>query len=166
MEIKLTLALPRDEVSVPVIRQTLRASLQVLGIDADVVSDIELALTEACTNVLDHAQGGEEYEVSAGIAGSMCVIEVVDRGADHFDATMRGLGEADGSAEDGRGIHLMRALVDRVTFINKPKDGTVVHLEKQLTWTPGAVIERLDKGPSAHSPWANGEHLGDAPSAQ
>jgi len=166
VEIKLTLALPRDEVSVPVIRRTLKASLEVLGIDAGVVSDIELALTEACTNVLKHATGGEEYEVSAGINGTVCVIEVVDRGARQFDATMRGLGEAESSAETGRGIHLMRALVDRVTFVNKPTDGTVVHLEKQLTWTPGAVIERLDKGPSRHGPWATDDHLEDAPSPQ
>ena len=164
MEIKLTLALPRDELSVPVIRKTLTASLQVLGIDAEVISDIEIALTEACTNVLDHARGDHEYEVSAGIDGTRCVIEVVDRGADHFDATMRGLGEAAGDAETGRGIQLMRALVDRVTFVNKPTDGTVVHLEKQLTWAPGAVIDRL--GPTVRGPWTRDEHLEDAPTPQ
>ena len=67
MEFKLTLALPRDNQSVPVARRVLKNSLQVLGVRADVVSDIELALTEACTNVLDHAGDADEYEVSAGV---------------------------------------------------------------------------------------------------
>ena len=163
MEIKLTLALPCDALSVPVVRRTLTASLEVLGIEASVISDIEVALTEACTNVLDHADGGEEYEVSAGIDGTVCVIEVVDRGAAHFDAATRGLGEADPQAEAGRGIHLMRALVDKVMFINQPRDGTVVHLEKQLSWDPGAVIERLDSGPTGHGPWTDNDNLEDAP---
>jgi serine/threonine-protein kinase RsbW len=163
MEIKLTLALPRDQVSVPVVRRILKASLETLGIESETVSDIEIALTEACTNVLDHAAGGTEYEVSAGIDGTVCVIEVVDRGASEFDATMRGLAEADPAAEGGRGIQLMRALVDRVTFTNEPKDGTVVHLEKQLTFGPGAVLERLDRGRTRHGPWSEDEHLGDGP---
>ena len=163
MEIKLTLALPRDALSVPVVRRTLTASLQVLGIEKSVISDIEVALTEACTNVLDHATGGEEYEVSAGIDGTVCVIEVVDRGAEHFDAATRGLGDADPQAEAGRGIQLMRALVDKVMFINQPRDGTVVHLEKRLSWDPGAVIERLDSGPTERGPWSDNDNLEDAP---
>jgi serine/threonine-protein kinase RsbW len=155
MEIKLTLALPRDQLSVPVVRRILKSSLETLGIDAETTSDIELALTEACTNVLDHAGDvGTDYEVSAGIDGTMCVIEVVDRGAQVFDATLRGLADADPTAEEGRGIQLMRALVDRVTFVNQPKEGTVVHLEKQLSWAPGAVIEQLDRGPATHGPWS------------
>lgn len=163
MEIKLTLALPRDELSVPVVRRILKTSLDSLGIEEATTNDIEVALTEACTNVLDHAAGGTEYEVSVGIDGTTCVIEVVDRGATEFDATLRGLADADPHAEEGRGIQLMRALVDRVTFVNQPKDGTVVHLEKQLTWQPGAVIERLDRRRTTHGPWSQDEHLEDAP---
>ena len=62
MELKLTLALPRDEYSVPVARRVLSRSLEVLGVDEVVVADIELALTEACTNVLDHAADTDEYD--------------------------------------------------------------------------------------------------------
>ena len=162
MEIKLTLALPRDQLSVPVVRNILKGSLETLGIDESTISDIEIALTEACTNVLDHADGDNEYEVSAGIDGTTCVIEVVDRGATSFDPVLQGLGQAPDDAESGRGIALMRALVDKVTFTNQPKDGTVVHLEKQLTWSPGAVIERLDGQAMAHGPWSDDEHLEDA----
>lgn len=135
MEFKLTLALPRDNHSVPIARSVLKNYLEVLGVRSDVVSDIELALTEACTNVLDHAGEGDEYEVSAGIDGRSCVIEVIDRG-EGFDGSAAGLSEAEPHAEDGRGIQLMRALVDKVSFNSASAVGTVVHLEKELEWAP------------------------------
>ena len=155
MELKLTLALPRDEFSVPVARRILARSLDVLGVEEHVIADIELALTEACTNVLDHAADTDEYEVSAGIDGTLCIIEVIDRGAG-FDDTTQGLVDAEPSAEDGRGIQLMRALVDKVTFTSRPQVGTVVHLEKQLTWVDGAVIQRLTENApeTEHGPWS------------
>lgn len=164
MEIKLTLALPRDEYSVPVARRVLSRSMEVLGVDERVVADIELALTEACTNVLDHAAETDEYEVSAGIDGTQCIIEVIDRGGG-FDSSAHGVGDADEGAEDGRGIQLMRALVDRVTFTSRPQSGTVVHLEKQLEWHADSVIRRLTEGrqPTEHGPWSQDEHLEDRP---
>ena len=160
MEIKLTLALPRDQLSVPVVRRILKHSLETLGIEDETIGDIEVALTEACTNVLDHAQGAEEYEVSAGIDGEQCVIEVIDRGGG-FDGAIKGLANAEDHAEDGRGIQLMRALMDRLEFHNKATVGTVVHLEKQLAWKEGAVITRL--GATEDGPWSHDEHLEDAP---
>jgi serine/threonine-protein kinase RsbW len=164
VELKLTLALPRDEFSVPVARRVLSRSLDVLGVEEQVVADIELALTEACTNVLDHAAETDEYEVSAGIDGTLCIIEVIDRGGG-FDDSTKGLVDAAPSAEDGRGIQLMRALVDKVTFTSRPQVGTVVHLEKQLTWVDGAVIQRLTEGApeTEHGPWSEGEHIEDKP---
>ena len=99
MEIKLGLALPREELSVPVVRRVLKASLDALGVERVVIHDIEVALTEAVTNVLDHATHGEEYEVSAGIDGDICVIEIIDRGAG-FQADDLGHDNADPTAED------------------------------------------------------------------
>ena len=164
MEFKLTLALPRDEYSVPVARNVLKSSLKILGVAPEVIHDIELALTEACTNVLDHAVDSDEYEVSAGIDGRLCVIEVIDRGQG-FDGSSKGLADAAPTAEDGRGIQLMRALVDKVTFTSRPQVGTVVHLEKELAWQDDAPIQKLTEGqpPTEHGPWSEDEHLEDAP---
>jgi serine/threonine-protein kinase RsbW len=164
VEIKLALALPREELSVPVVRRVLKASLEALGVETVVVHDIEVALTEAVTNVLDHATHGEEYEVSAGIDGDICVIEIVDRGGG-FDGSKLGHGEAEPTAEEGRGIQLMRALVDKVTFTSVPTVGTVVHLEKRLEWKDNSAIKRLtdDSPATEHGPWSQGELPRDAP---
>ena len=142
MEIKFTLQLPRDALSVPVVRRVLNSSMRTLGVDDDCLTDIEIALTEACTNVLDHAAEGDEYEVLAGLDDNRCVIEVVDTGRG-FDAERLGHAEADPSAEEGRGIQLIRALVDKVHFRSRAENGTIVHLEKELHFTDGSPLQRL-----------------------
>jgi serine/threonine-protein kinase RsbW len=158
MEIKLTLALPRDELSVPVVRRVLKQSMEILGVEPECISDIQLALTEACSNVLNHAVDAEEYEVSAGIDGDICVIEVVDRGAG-FDSAELGHSDAEDSAEGGRGIQIMRALVDRVEFESSRPEGTLVRLQKQLEWSDASVIKTLSdgRGPTEHGPWSGVE---------
>jgi serine/threonine-protein kinase RsbW len=142
VEIKFTLQLPRDALSVPVVRRVLNSSMRTLGVAEDCLTDIELALTEACTNVLDHATAGDEYEVVAGLDDAACVIEVIDTGRG-FDADHLGHAEADPSAEEGRGIQLIRTLVDRVHFRSRPARGMIVHLEKQLDFVAGSPLQRL-----------------------
>ena len=146
MEIKFTLQLPRDALSVPVVRRVLNSSMRTLGVSEMCLTDIEIALAEACTNVLDHAAQGDEYEIVAGLDDSMCVIEVVDTGRG-FDADKLGHADADPSAEEGRGIQLIRALVDRVHFRSRPETGMIVHLEKDLAFEENSPLQRLaDRG--------------------
>ena len=64
VELALSLALPRDEMTVPVARQIASGAMDRLGVDRDCVSDIEVALSEACTNVIQHSGPGDDYEVS------------------------------------------------------------------------------------------------------
>ena len=80
VEIKMVLYLPRDAASVPVSRQVLDGCLGTLGVAPDTRTDIALALTEACANVIQHAGPGDEYEVLARARNGQCVIEVVNTG--------------------------------------------------------------------------------------
>lgn len=146
MEINFTLLLPRDALTVPVVRRVLKQSLRTLGVADVCLQDIEVALTEACTNVLDHATAGDEYEVVARLAGDICSIEVLDTGRG-FDPDRLSAG-ADPTAEEGRGIQLIRALVDKVHFRSREEVGTVVHLEKQLQFEADSPVQLLaDRGP-------------------
>lgn len=141
MEINMALLLPRDARTVPVARHICREALRELGVEAGCLADIEVALTEACTNVLEHSRAGEEYEVQVRLAERDCIIRVVDQG-EGFDADAP-VPRADDSAESGRGIALMRALVDHVKFESRPQEGTVVRLEKQLLYADGAPVTTL-----------------------
>lgn len=133
MHITLSLVLPRDESSVPVVRHICAKALQEICTAPETVSDIEIALTEACANVVEHAGPGDDYGVDVTIDDQTCVIRVIDRG--------RGLSMEDRAerpmdlmSEGGRGMRLMRALVDRVHFESRPSEGTVVCLEKRLVF--------------------------------
>lgn len=160
MEVKFTLQLPRDALSVPVVRRVLNSSMRTLGVEEECLTDIEVALTEACTNVLDHAVEGDEYEVVAGLNDSSCVIDVVDAGHG-FDAEHLGHSEADPSSEEGRGIQLIRALVDRVKFESRSEAGTIVRLEKRLDFVDGSVLQKL----ASRTPEGAAEELREAKAA-
>ena len=144
MRITLTLSLPRDEQTIPVARHIASNAIEEVGVTSESVNDIAVALTEACTNVLNHTGPGEEFEISLDVDEESCTIRVVDKGHG-FESASLGLEHADVSAEQGRGIELMRALVDQVRFISKPQDGTVVHLEKTLEFDEGSLVRRPDQ---------------------
>lgn len=135
LEVNLTLCLPTDELSVPVVRHICSYALGEVGVVESCLADITLALTEACTNVLDHAtSSGEAYTVHLGIDEHRCTIRVKDAGHG-FDFEARTTQpRVDLTAESGRGLELIRSLVDRVKFTSVPDEGTIVHLEKELVF--------------------------------
>jgi serine/threonine-protein kinase RsbW len=143
LQVKFTLVLPRDVETVPVARRLCRAALKDLGISRACLVDVTLAVTEACANVIEHSSDvDDEYEVTVSIHDDQCEIQVTDtgRGFDHESLT----GEmSDTSAERGRGIALMHALVDNVSFDSKPQAGTVVHLVKTLELEENSPLRRL-----------------------
>ncbi|GAA4508281.1 MULTISPECIES: ATP-binding protein [Nonomuraea] len=136
METTMALRLPRDAASVPLIRQMLDGTLNSLGVEPEIRDDIELMLTEACSNVVKHAAPSDEYTVSAMVYDDLCVIRVVDTGHGFDPASVR---DATPGSENGRGLQIMRALADDVRFTNKRENGAVVCLEKRLRYSPGAA---------------------------
>lgn len=143
MEISLDLQLPRDAASVPATRRLLDAALAALGVENRIRDDIEMMLTEACTNVIKHAEHGADYTVRAVIQGRRCVIKVIDSGAG-FDAER--VPRPDPSAEHGRGLLIMRSLADDVRFRSFPEDGALVSLEKRLTYGEDSLGGLLTAG--------------------
>lgn len=143
MQVNYALYLPRDAATVPIARRLCRGALEELGISRACLHDVTLAVTEACANVIEHSSDlDDEYEVSVSVDEEHCEIRVIDtgRGFDHHSLS----GAAtDASAERGRGIQLMHALVDNVNFVSRPESGTVVHLEKQLELEAHSPLRHL-----------------------
>jgi serine/threonine-protein kinase RsbW len=142
VEIRYTLRLPRDVVTVPLVRTICRDAMNRLGVTADCQGDVALALTEACANVVKHAAGSDEYEVAIAFIEGTCHIRVIDRGhgIDLRDSSRRNTVV---DHDNGRGIVLMRLLVDRIAFESAPEEGTVVHLHKRLELQEGALLATL-----------------------
>ncbi|WP_325050843.1 ATP-binding protein [Actinomadura spongiicola] len=131
VEISLDLLLPRDAASVPATRRLLDAALTALGVDDQIRGDIEVMLTEACTNVIRHAERGVGYTVRATIQDRRCLIKVIDSGRG-FDAA--NVPDPGPSEERGRGLLIMKALADDVRFRSLPDAGALVALEKRLRY--------------------------------
>jgi len=134
---KFALALPCEELSVPVIRRVLGDALRGLGVSGDCIHDILVAASEACTNVVRHSST-REYEVTGSIDGDTCVVSVTDHG-DGLGPVARPFGEL---AESGRGLDIMNSLMDDFT-LTTASDGVRVVLSKRLTWSDEALIRRL-----------------------
>lgn len=63
MKIELALCLPRDVETVALVRDVSIDALARLGITPGCLEDVRLALSEACTNVIEHSGAEDEYEV-------------------------------------------------------------------------------------------------------
>ena len=135
VDIAFTVHLPVDTGSVPFIRGLCRQALAHLHVPDSVIDEIALALTEACANVVQHAGEHALYEVAVAIDDRQCRISVVDDG-EGFDPATLPQGDERTPLEDGRGLLLMQALVDRLDFRHEPDGRHRVTLEKRLTPHP------------------------------
>ena len=142
MKIEIGLRLPRDAETVALVRSVAMGALERLGVVPDCVDDIRLALSEACSNVIQHAEGEDDYEVLLTVEDDLCSISVIDTGADVDLETLQPK-MPDMSSPSGRGVALMAALVDRVKFTSEPEAGMVVHLVKRLQLDPAGAMARL-----------------------
>jgi serine/threonine-protein kinase RsbW len=136
----LSVSLPRESVSVPVVRRLAAQALRAFGVHEEDVEDVQLAITEACANVVDHAAETSSYEVRIDLAADRCAITVLDQGAgfELDDVPDR----AEEHSERGRGLTLMRALVDNLAFRNEPRAGAEVHMVKVLRYDPASPLRR------------------------
>jgi serine/threonine-protein kinase RsbW len=139
MELSLALTLPRDQQTVPVARHIVRNAMVEVGVEATCIYDVELALSEACTNVLLHSGPGDEYKVRLDLEDRLGVIRVIDVGRG-FDSAKLQAEDLLVEGERGRGLGLMQALVDRVHLTSRSEAGTIVTLEKILTYADEALL--------------------------
>jgi len=99
-------------------RQGLRRWLEERGAEADEVQDVVMAVNEACQNAIEHAYAlsPEPFDVKLTCEDGAVVVTVRDRG-----------GWREGRSDDrGRGLPLMRALMDAVEIEQRPTGSTVV----------------------------------------
>jgi serine phosphatase RsbU (regulator of sigma subunit)/CheY-like chemotaxis protein/anti-sigma regulatory factor (Ser/Thr protein kinase) len=121
----LELTLPARAESVPLARHRLRSWLtaEAPQLDAIARGDLEVAWSEACTNVIRHAYGPRDatFDAEARIDGTAVSLQVRDTGAWRPPRGRHG----------GRGLALMRQLCDQV-LIDRRADGTTVTMRLAL----------------------------------
>jgi anti-sigma regulatory factor (Ser/Thr protein kinase) len=117
-------------------RDTLRVWLAETDADQDEIDDITMACNEACENVVEHAYGlGQDpFHVVLQRSGRDISIRVRDRGT--WQTTT--------GPDRGRGLELMRRLMDDVEVQQSPS-GTTVELRKRL-----AAVAPRGRGAGSH----------------
>ena len=134
MDISFSVRLPRDARSLPLMRGLLRQALEHLDVATTTIEEIVLALTEACANVVQHAGAHEEYQVDVAITDDACQISVLDEGHGFdFESAVAPEGSP---LEAGRGLVLMKALVDDLQFVRAEDGRHRVELTKRLRTEP------------------------------
>jgi anti-sigma regulatory factor (Ser/Thr protein kinase) len=139
VNIDFTVRLPVDAQSLPLVRGLLRQTLEHLGVVESGIEEVLLALNEACANVVTHAGTHEEYQVDVSIDDSVCRISVLDDG-DGFDVAAVTADLPRSPLDGGRGLVLMRALVDDLAFVQDADGRHRVSLEKRLVLAPSLPI--------------------------
>jgi serine/threonine-protein kinase RsbW len=137
MRMKIAFWLPRTPDSVMVARGTLDRVFTSFGVRADCREEIALAVTEACSNAVRHAQGQPLYELVAESEDSEVTITVNDNGPGLTDDPPEAMPSAE--ALGGRGFALMRITADRVELRRSRTGGLSVQLFKKLRWRDGAL---------------------------
>lgn len=138
MNLHLVLRLPPDPASASIGRHLCASALAEAGAGPDTIDDVSLAVTEACANVVNHAGPLPSYELRLDLEPRRCVVTVADRGPGldpsgvEVSLTDHGPGGDRWSQERGRGVALMRAVMDSVRLSSRPGRGTTVRLEKRL----------------------------------
>lgn len=134
MRVSVRLNLPREADSVPAVRRLLRCALSVFHVDRQDGDDLELALSEACANVVRHATGADGIQICLDVAEDRCAIDVADNGAG-FDADA--VNDPEPGGERGRGLFLIKALSDNVRMLSTPRKGSLIHFEKSFALAGG-----------------------------
>jgi serine/threonine-protein kinase RsbW len=133
------LALPARAENIAIVRHAFGALGDVYALDAQTLSDIRLAVTEACTNVVVHAypDGGEgPMEVHATLLGDGLMVVVRDEG--------RGIGPRPDSPGLGLGLPLIASLTESLQLGHDEHERTEVRMMFSLTGAPQpyAVADR------------------------
>jgi len=150
MRLDVAICLPQETETVGLIRGAVTSTLTLFGVEDECVEDIRLALSEACTNVIEHAHVEDEYEVRIEVYDIQCEISVKNHGNGFDFASLDGH-MPEGESARGRGVAIMRAVMDQVRFSSEPLEGTIVHLVKQLSVREGGAMDRLRRRQQART---------------
>jgi serine/threonine-protein kinase RsbW len=115
-------------------RLALTAIARVRPLSDETLSDLKLALTEACTNSVRHAyrEGrGGQVEIVYQIEPDRLIVEVTDDGQGFEPSNRAGHGNGDLN-EGGLGIAIIRAVADEVEIGTRESGGSRLRFVKFL----------------------------------
>ena len=128
--------------NLPKLLHFVEQACQRLGIPEETSQNLQLAVDEACINIIDHGYQGRSpgtIELTIQVGDQQVVIEVVDFGR-KFDPTTLPTPDISSSLEErpvgGLGVYLMMRLMDEVHYSSDPEQGNCLQLIAKFGITP------------------------------
>lgn len=138
IEQKFTLHVPSSTQNLAMIRDFVASIGQQAGLGDDDVARLELAVDEACTNVIEHAHHGDatkDVVVRATFDDTALKLEVLDSGIG-FDPTTMAPMDLQRLVHDrrsgGLGLRVMHTLMDEVSYEIVPGERNRLRMVKKL----------------------------------
>jgi serine/threonine-protein kinase RsbW len=117
---------------VALVRLSVAAFASRLNFSIDEIEDIKLAVAEACTNCIQHAQGSTHIEIRCESAPGGLRVNVRDYGRGTRPEQIRSR-DLEDERVGGLGVFLIRSLMDDVSYDVHPEAGTNLVMFKRLT---------------------------------
>jgi serine/threonine-protein kinase RsbW len=137
MDTPKTVTFPARFDSLAVIGELVTRAAEAAGLDARAVYAVQLAVDEACANIVEHAYGGEgrgDIECTCIVNKNGLTVILRDYGRP-FDPTSIPEPDLCASLEDreigGLGLYCIRQLMDKVRFEFTPDSGNVLTMVKR-----------------------------------
>lgn len=131
------LVLPNEPSRISEVRQFVAAFLADLRVPVELSSEVQLAVGEAVANACRHGRnpsGRSELRVRCALDGRNVEVTVADDGPG-YEPPAESYELPDRFASGGRGLFLMKAMMDEVE-VEASEDGTVVTLLKSIAGPP------------------------------
>jgi|WetSurMetagenome_2_1015567.scaffolds.fasta_scaffold824951_1 serine/threonine-protein kinase RsbW len=123
--------------SLPIISDFIDETLNSYKVDPGIIFKVQLAIDEACTNVINYAYNGQAGYMKLGLErdGENLLITVNDKGKP-FDPTKVPLPDLTAELEErkigGLGIYFMKQLMDEVRYSYDPGQGNTLTMRKAV----------------------------------
>jgi serine/threonine-protein kinase RsbW len=134
--IRLTIPAKAEYITLSRLALTGIARLRPEPLRQEVLGDLKLALTEACTNSVRHAYAGGDgmVEILYELHDDKLVIEVLDEGEGFVPPTEPSSALVDEElSEGGLGIAIIEALADEFEIRERPQGGSFLRFVKHLS---------------------------------
>jgi serine/threonine-protein kinase RsbW len=122
--------------SLPKINDFIAAAMKQLGVEKN-LHNVQVAVEEACTNIIKHAYSnkGGIITISCEVRENALVITIQDN-ARPFDPAAVPPPDLEAGLENRQvgklGLHLMRNLMDEVSYSYDPEEGNTLIMKKKL----------------------------------
>jgi anti-sigma regulatory factor (Ser/Thr protein kinase) len=138
VERKFMLQVPSSTENLALIREFVGSTAQQAGFDTADIGKLELAVDEACANVIEHAYGhdiSKEVIVRVTLDDETLSIDIEDTGRGFDPATINEeeLEQLISKRRTGGlGMRLMKSLMDEVRYEIEPGKKNALHMTKRL----------------------------------